>query len=126
MVKIVDEYGYRVRRGQAPVISIEQVLEELGWGVVAPLLRTCRGENLLIPDIPDELGKAIGLENASRLCERFRGRRCQIPLDGSPFIEKRDEEIRAERRAGATLEALKEKHQLTAQALQRTLRLVEG
>lgn len=127
MTRIRDELGYGVRlRDQVRDVSIEAILEEFGWPMVARLIACARGQLIVIPDQADVLAGALGLELAQQLCARFRGRRCLIPGNGSAFMDRRDEAVRADKRAGMKHSDLREKYQLNEHQLLNVLRMIEG
>lgn len=125
-MRIKDEFGYQVRRGEAPVVDIQVILEEFGWPMVARLLAYARGNALFIPRNPDDLTPALGATYAARLCARHGGRRCLIPADSSLLFETRDLAVRADHKAGRQPRELLDKYQLNEQALLNVLRMTEG
>lgn len=113
--------------------SASQILTELaevaGWDAAIKIADMRGGTQIRIPQEPAPehwLWDLLGEQAARAISARYGGSCLWVPKNDADSLRMRNEQIRADRRAGATINALAQRYRLTDRQIYSILRIVEG
>lgn len=89
--------------------SLQEIIEILGENIAMELVKHLGGRHLYVPNaVSDDhdIAKAIGLEQATKFCQHFRGSALSIPKCKTYFNRKRNQEMIELHRKGEKIPSL--------------------